>query len=298
MSVGGSGLPELERVGEGRKHGRRHEEVPQELRDRVPRFGHGSRVPGWDDSADLDKAPQQIPDLATTPVPDALRTELEGHMANYPDRRSAALPCLAAAQRHHGWCSPEAIHQTAAVMRLTPAYLVSVASFYDMLDTEPVGHHRVYVCTNISCSLNGGRQLFERIEAQIGDDPTISARHFECLGACDLAPMASIDGVYVGPIELDEVPELVDQIRAGAPPLPAKQLRRRQSVDPNANSQDFPVADDLSAGRELRRADPREHFHPVRRPDAGVAGENPGDALGPPAPIEQPPDPPSGPDRA
>ena len=66
-------------------------------------------------------------------------------MANYPDRRSAALPALRAAQRVHGWCSPEAIEQVACVMRVTPAYLDSVATFYDMLETEPVGAQRVRV---------------------------------------------------------------------------------------------------------------------------------------------------------
>jgi NADH:ubiquinone oxidoreductase subunit E len=265
--VSGSGDDIVEFVGV-RRHGRDHEEVPQELRDSVPRFGHGSRVPGWDDAVDLDKDPIGVPDLATTPVPADLRAEMEAHMAKYPDRRSAALPCLAAAQKVHGWCSPEAIEQTAAVMRLTPAYLVSVASFYDMLDTQPIGRHRVYVCTNISCSLNGGRQLNERIKAQVGDDPEIQVRGFECLGACDIAPMASVDGVYVGPIELDEVPDLVDQIRAGEPVLPAKQLARRASVDPNAGMPGPPT----------------------------IVGEMPGDQPGPSAPLEQAPDPPEGPE--
>ena len=53
-------------------------------------------------------------------------------------------------------------------------------------------------------------------------------RGFECLGACDIAPMASVNGVYVGPIALDEVPTLVEQIREGLPPLPGKQLRPAQ----------------------------------------------------------------------
>jgi NADH:ubiquinone oxidoreductase subunit E len=262
--------------------------VPQELRDRVPRFGHGSRVPGWDDAADLSKAPQEVPDLATTPVPDDLRAELEGHMAKYPDRRSAALPCLAAAQRLHGWCSPEAITQTAAVMRLTPAYLVSVASFYDMLDTRPIGRHRVYVCTNISCSLNGGREVYERLAEHVGDDSDIQVRHFECLGACDIAPMASVDGVYVGPLEMDELPQLVEQIRAGDPPLPAKQLRRRKSADPRANSQDFPAYDETSVDRRAHLASSHD-AEPVRRPDQGVVGDMPGDPPGPSAPIEDHP---------
>ena len=117
------------------------------------------------DAVDLEKDPIEVPDPATTPVPDELRAEIEAHLAKYPDPRSAALPALAAAQRHHGWCSPEAIAQAATVMRLTPAYLSAVATFYDMFHTEPVGLHRVYVCTNISCSLNGGRELFDAIQA-------------------------------------------------------------------------------------------------------------------------------------
>ena len=78
---------------------------------------------GWDAPADLEKDPAPVPDLESSSVSPELRAEIEGHMANYPERRSAALPALAAAQRVHGWCSPEAIEQVAAVMRLTPAYL-------------------------------------------------------------------------------------------------------------------------------------------------------------------------------
>ena len=70
----------------------------------VHRFEHGSRVPGWDLPADLEKDPAEIPDPATTAVPDDLRSEIEAHLALYPDHRSAALPALAAAQRVHGWC--------------------------------------------------------------------------------------------------------------------------------------------------------------------------------------------------
>lgn len=206
--------------------------------DKVLRYDHGSRVPGWDRAVDLTKDPSRVPDPATTPVPENLRAEIEGHMAKYPDRRSAAIPALAAAQREHGWCSPDAIEQAACVMRLTPGYLVSVASFYDMFDTEPVGRHRVYVCTNISCSLLGADALMHRFEEAAGDDPDFHVRHFECLGACDIAPMASVDGVYIGPIELDEVDELLDAVREGRPPLPDKQLAQRRSVDPGAQHPD------------------------------------------------------------
>jgi NADH-quinone oxidoreductase subunit E len=224
----------------------------------VKRFAHGSRVPGWDDAVDLSKDPQEVPDPATTPVPASLREEIEHHIAKYPDRRSAAIPSLAAAQRLHGWCSPEAFLQVACVMRLTPAYLIAVASFYDMLDTRPVGRKRVYVCTNISCSLRGGRKLLDELSEAVGEEADVNVRGFECLGACDIAPMVSVDGVYVGPVEEGEVSELARQIREDEDPLPAKQLIRRPSADPNANTRawDRPGTDFEQVESELERPAP------------------------------------------
>jgi NADH-quinone oxidoreductase subunit E len=197
---------------------------------RVRRFAHGSRVPGWDEAADITKDPAVVPDPATTPVPDDVRAEIEAHMAKYPDVRSASIPALKVVQRKHGWCSPTAIEQAACVMRLTPAYLTAVATFYDMFDTVPVGRHRVYVCTNISCSLLGADEIFEEMKAAAGGEPDIGVKPFECLGACDIGPMASVDGEYVGPLEPDDCRTIVDDLKAGRSVLEAKQLRFRKAA--------------------------------------------------------------------
>jgi NADH-quinone oxidoreductase subunit E len=205
-----------------------------------PRFTATTRAPGWDRAADLEKGPAEIPDPAGTEVPAGLRARIERAMADYPDPRSAAIPALHAAQELHGWCSPQAIEQVACVMHLTPAYLASVATFYDMLETAPVGRHSVYVCTNISCSLRGADALFEAVSDAAGEDPDFNVRAFECLGACDIAPMASVDGVYVGPLSSDDVPALLDDVRAGRAVLPEKQLATRLVADPDANSREYP----------------------------------------------------------
>jgi NADH-quinone oxidoreductase subunit E len=251
--------------------------VSPPARASVPRFGHGSRVPGWDDAVDLTKDPAVVPDPATTPVPGELRREIESAMAKYPDRRSAAIPALHAAQAVHGWCSGEAIDQVACVMRLTPAYLTSVATFYDMLETEPrTPHHDVYVCTNITCSMLGGDELLDAlVEASAGDE-SIHVRSFECLGACDIAPMASVDGEYIGPLERSEAAQVVDDIRGGRPVMPAKQIRYRQSVDPGVQ----PGAEEFTAPE-----------HPQRADTAGLSPQDlQTDRPGPSAPIETPPD--------
>ena len=202
---------------------------------RVRRYGHGSRIPGWDEAVDLTKSPAVVPDPATTPVPAELRAEIESYMGRYPDFRSAAIPALHAAQRLHGWCSPTAIEQVACVMRLTPGYLTAVATFYDMFETRPKGAVDVYVCTNISCSLCGADELYAAMLDAAGNDPEFHVKPFECLGACDIAPMASVDGEYVGPLEPADCARLVEDVKAGRPVLEEKQLRRRPSADPEAN---------------------------------------------------------------
>ncbi len=211
-------------------------------------------------------------------VPEELRREIEAAMAKYPDRRSAAIPALHAAQEVHGWCSPEAIEQVAAVMQLTPAYLTSVATFYDMLETTPKPRNDVYVCTNISCSLLGADEFYEAMLAAAAGDEDVNVRSFECLGACDIAPMASVNGEYVGPLDIEDAGRIIEDLHSGRPVLEHKQLRYRRCADPGV----------------ARGAD---DFGPPDRGDvsmADTAGLGPrGDEVdrpGPSAPIELPAD--------
>jgi len=197
----------------------------------IKRYPHGSRVPGWDEAVDLSKDPAVVPDPATTPVPNELRIEIERHMASYPDERSASIPALHAVQRYHGWCSPTAIEQAACVLRLTPAYLTAVATFYDMFMTVPQGEHTIYVCTNISCSLRGADAIYGAMQDAVGADARFNVRGFECLGACDIAPMASVNGDYVGPLVEEDCATIVDDLLEGRLPLEAKQLASRPSAE-------------------------------------------------------------------
>ena len=191
---------------------------------------------------DLDQAktesvgrePAPVPEPGEIEVPPRLRSEIERAMAKYPEVRSASIPALWAVQRKYGWCSPEGIHQAAAVLGVTPGYLQSVATFYDLFHTEPTGKHQVLVCTNISCWLRGSDEMLEEMCGEAGiaagetsDDGKLFVRGFECLGACDLAPMASIDGEYFGPLKPGEGAEAIRQLQGGEKVLPKRRLEDR-----------------------------------------------------------------------
>jgi NADH-quinone oxidoreductase subunit E len=236
----------------------------------VKRFAHGSRVPGWDEAADLDKDPAVVPDPATTPVPGHVRREIEAQMAKYPDIRSAAIPALHIVQREHGWCSPTAIEQAACVMRLTPAYLTAVATFYDMFSTVPKGRHDVYVCTNISCSLRGADEIYDAMCEAADGVEDLHVQPFECLGACDIAPMASVDGTYVGPLTVEDTRQIVEDVQAGRPVLEDKQLVRRPTADSLVSEQPTaagPPMDSVDAPDEGAGPDP---VLPEDREDEGT----------------------------
>ena len=184
---------------------------------------------------------ERVPELHEVSVPDELKEAIEQAMGRYPQLRSASIPALWAVQRHYGWCSPDGIRQAAAVMGLTPAYLQSVASFYDLFRLEPTAKHRVLVCHNISCWMRGADDvLAEFCEASGADlheaehdganspDGEVFVKGFECLGACDIAPMASINELYYGPLAPGDATQIVERLRGGEDPAPDQDLRKRK----------------------------------------------------------------------
>ena len=179
--------------------------------------------------------PAPVPEPSEVEVPKALADEIRRAIKRYPRKRSAAIPALWAVQRRYGWCTPEGINQAAAVMGVTPGYLESVASFYDLFRLEPEGEHQVLVCTNISCWLRGSDEVLESFLQAAGidapgssEDGKLFIRGFECMGGCDLAPMASIDERYFGPLTEEDARDAAEQLRSGAEVLPEKRLEDRK----------------------------------------------------------------------
>jgi NADH-quinone oxidoreductase subunit E len=195
------------------------------------------------------REPAPVPEPSEVEVPRALAQEIRRAMKRYPRKRSAAIPALWTVQRRYGWCSPDGIRQAAAVMGVTPGYLQSVASYYDLFRLEPQGQHQVLVCTNISCWLRGADRLLDAFSEASGapaggssEDGKLFVRGFECLGACDIAPMASIDERYYGPLTEVDAGGAADK-RIGRHPLnkgTRPKSRSRSAAKPKPSSRTKP----------------------------------------------------------
>jgi len=143
--------------------------------------------------------------------------ELRRLAAQYPVARSAVLPALHAVQERDGHLTEQGFRDVAEALDLTPAYCMSVASFYDMYHLEPVGRHLIEVCTNVSCALNGAQQTLEAFERELGIRPGESSDEFtlravECYGGCGWGPVVAVDGRYREPVQADEVAGIVAEL--------------------------------------------------------------------------------------
>ena len=147
--------------------------------------------------------------------------EIQKLRKRYPDPTSAVLPALRLAQEEHGgWLSPEALREVADALEVTPAFCLSIASFYDQFYLEPLGRTHVEVCTNVSCALSGAQQVLEAFERELGvsagstsEDGAYTLGTIECLGGCGWATVVAIDNRHRLRVSADDVPGIVEELR-------------------------------------------------------------------------------------
>jgi NADH-quinone oxidoreductase subunit E len=143
-------------------------------------------------------------------------------IARYPRPRSALIPLLHLAQEQDGYLSEEAMEHIAELVGATPAEVLGAASFYEMFKREPVGDYVINVCTNISCLLLGGEELLHHLEHRLGvkagsttPDRKFTLEDVECIAACTEAPCMQVNYRYFHRVQLDEVEQLLDDLRSG-----------------------------------------------------------------------------------
>jgi NADH-quinone oxidoreductase subunit E len=129
--------------------------------------------------------------------PDAL-AKIDKATAKYPpdQKQSAVMAALTIAQDEKGWLSTETMDFVAQYLGMPPIAVYEVASFYTMYDIAPTGRHKLTICTNLPCALQGSTAAAEHLKRRLGigfnettADGLVTLKEGECLGACGDAPV-------------------------------------------------------------------------------------------------------------
>ena len=150
------------------------------------------------------------------------RAQLDEILTHYPSeqRRSAVLPALFLVQRQQGYITGNAMRHVADVLKMTPADVEDVVSYYTMFYQKPVGRFVLSVCRTLSCAVNGAERVVEEIAHHLNIKPgqtdasgTFTLIEVECLGACDRAPVVMVNDAWQELQRPEDVPKLLEALR-------------------------------------------------------------------------------------
>ncbi len=158
------------------------------------------------------------------PALDAKFTELIGR---YPVKRSALIPMMLYSQDYFGFLGDDLIEEIAKRLGLNIIQVTETLAYYSMLRRKPVGRYHIQVCTNISCMLRGGNELYQHVQKRLGignkevsPSGTFSLEEVECIGACTGAPAMQVNYDFHENLNADRVDAIFEQLQDGHIPKP------------------------------------------------------------------------------
>lgn len=166
-------------------------------------------------------AKDRFPDpAATIEFPEEVKKRFDWILTRYPTKEAALLPTLHLAQETWGWISPEVVHYVGGLLDLSPATVFGVVSFYDMYHQKPFGKYELRVCTNLSCMVNNGYDIYEglceRLQVNPGEttkDGLYTVVEVECLGSCGTAPVVQVNNDYHENMSVEKMEQLLTQLK-------------------------------------------------------------------------------------
>ncbi len=149
-----------------------------------------------------------------------IRAEIEQkYFPRYPKKQAALLPLFHLIMHEYGYIAPQAIEEASQLLEVSASEVQDAATFYEEFRFEPSGKYVVNVCRSISCELCGHEDILAKIKDVFGvenfdttDDGLFTLFEVECLGLCEKAPAALINGEIHGPLTPDGFVQTLKQL--------------------------------------------------------------------------------------
>ncbi len=129
------------------------------------------------------------------------------------------MATLYIAQEQNGYISNEVIKEVAEILEVTAEEVLGVVTFYTMYHQKPMGKNHIQVCTNVSCMLRGGYEIWNQVKEKLGidnmgvtGDQKFSLEEVECMGSCGTAPMIAVNEDYYENLTQEKVEELINSL--------------------------------------------------------------------------------------
>jgi NADH-quinone oxidoreductase subunit E/NADH dehydrogenase (ubiquinone) flavoprotein 2 len=145
---------------------------------------------------------------------------VEAAISKYPQKKAAVMTVLYIGQEQNGWVSGEVMEEVARILEMHVEDVLGVVTFYTMYHQKPMGKYHLQVCTNVSCMLKGGYEIYGRVKEKLGidnmqvtSDQLFSLEEVECMGSCGTAPMMAVNEDYMENLTLDQTDQIIESLK-------------------------------------------------------------------------------------
>ncbi|MEJ2505276.1 MAG: NAD(P)H-dependent oxidoreductase subunit E [Ignavibacteriaceae bacterium] len=145
---------------------------------------------------------------------------IEQEIKKYPEKKPAVMATLYIGQEQNGFISNKVITETAKILDITPEDVLGVVTFYTMFHQKQMGKYHIQVCTNVSCMLRGGYEIWDQVKDKLGidhlgvtEDHQFSLEEVECMGSCGTAPMIAVNEDYYENLNKEKVEEILSSLK-------------------------------------------------------------------------------------
>lgn len=152
-------------------------------------------------------------------IPPELRQQLCDRITRADHPREQAINVMYAVQKHYGYLTDEGLQEAATILGLTPLELEELATFYDFIYREPVGHYVIHVCDGVVCWMFHENSVFEYLCRKLGvcagevtADGMFTVLPTACIGNCDQAPAMLINGKFYGPLTPEKIDDILEHL--------------------------------------------------------------------------------------
>ncbi len=138
----------------------------------------------------------------------------------YPEKNPVVMKALYIGQEQNGYISNEVIKEVANLLEMPSEEVLGVVTFYTMYHRKPMGKYHIQVCTNVSCMLRGGYEIWDNVKEKLGienlevtEDSIFSLEEVECMGSCGTAPMIAVNEDYYENLSKEKVEEILESLK-------------------------------------------------------------------------------------
>jgi len=138
----------------------------------------------------------------------------------YPEKKPVVMKALYIGQEQNGFISNEVIKEVAKLLEMHSEEVLGVVTFYTMYHQKPMGKFHIQVCTNVSCMLRGGYEIWDKVKEKLGienmeltEDSIFSLEEVECLGSCGTAPIIAVNEDYYENLNQEKVEEILESLK-------------------------------------------------------------------------------------